>query len=159
MNEDEFNNAFTGLILRYFAPKLSAHEIAYQVLRRDQRRTRVYALLSLFFWLIGTAGMLLLVIGLNRLVIFMRVAPLQHAGEATTQAWTERDETLLLWGTSLIHHSMPYIGGGVIALLLAALFTVLYVSSSRQATLTRINITLMQIAAELKQMSAKPQTD
>jgi hypothetical protein len=62
---------------------------------------------------------------------------------------------MLWWGTDFIHHIMPYVGGGVIALLLAALFTVLYVSSSRQATLTRINLSLMQMSEELKQMRAE----
>ena len=59
---------------------------------------------------------------------------------------------MLLWGTDFIHHTLPYAGGGVIALLLAALFTVLYVSSSRQATLTSINISLMRMSEELKRM-------
>jgi hypothetical protein len=155
MNQSDFNNAFTGLILQNFSPELSAQQIAYEVLRRDQWRTRIYAMLSLFFWLIGTIGMGLLVFGLNRLVIFMRIAPQLHAAAArgaTTQAVAMNDQELLWWGTDFIHHVMPYAGGAVLALLLAALFTVLYVSSSRQATLTRINISLMQMSEELKRM-------
>jgi hypothetical protein len=107
--------------------------------------------------------MLLLVIGLNRLVIFIRIADSapQHSAVQTSGEKTENSEpqpphisereVQMLDGTSLIHHSLPLVGGSVIALLLAALFTVLLVFSSRHATLNRINISLAQMAEQLKQ--------
>ncbi len=149
MMQNDFNSAFAKLLNREFGPGASAEQIALEIFRRDQRRTRFYAACSLFFWLIGSAGMLLMVIGLNRLVIFLRIA---HFEQSPDGQWTTHDQRMLLWGTDFIHHTLPYAGGGVIALLLAALFTVLYVSSSRQATLTRINISLMQMSEELRQM-------
>ena len=149
MNQNDFNNAFTELMIREFGPGTSPQQIAVEIFRRDQQRTRIYAIVSLFFWILGTAGMLLMVIGLNRLVIFLRI---QHFDRPTAQPWGAQDDRMLGWGTNFIHHIMPYVGGGVIALLLAALFTVLYVSSSRQATLTRINISLMQMSQELQRM-------
>ena len=149
MTQNDFNSTFASLMIREFGPGVDPQTIAAEIFRRDQRRTRFYALVSLLFWLIGTAGMLLMVIGLNRLVIFLRIA---HFDQSADHRWTADDEQMLLWGTNFIHHTLPYAGGGVIALLLAALFTVLYVSSSRQATLTRINISLMQMSEELKRM-------
>jgi hypothetical protein len=149
MRQSDFNNAFTEQMIREFGPGTSPQQIAVEIFRRDQRLTRIFAILSLFFWLVGTAGMLLMVIGLNRLVIFLRI---QHFDQPGTRPWSAQDDRMLWWGTDFIHHIMPYVGGGVIALLLAALFTVLYVASSRQATLTRINISLMQMSEELKRM-------
>jgi hypothetical protein len=149
MTQNDFNSSFASLMVREFGPGANPEAIAMEIFRRDQRRTRFYAIVSLFFWLIGTAGMLLMVIGLNRLVIFLRIA---HFEQAWNGQWTPQDQHMLLWGTDFIHHTLPYAGGGVIALLLAALFTVLYISSSRQQTLTRINISLMQMAEELKRM-------
>jgi hypothetical protein len=158
MKQSDFNNAFTELMIREFGPGTSPQQMALEIFRRDQRRTRVYAILSLSLWSIGTAGMLLMVIGLNRLVLSMRIAPFYFPRQTTTQPEAHEiarmQEQVQFWGTDLIHHSLPYVGGAVIALLLAALFTVLYVSSSRQATLTRINISLMQMSEELNQMRA-----
>ena len=149
MTQNDFNSAFAQSLLHDGYAGIRPEEIAAEVFRRDQFRARVYAQLSLFFWLLGTAGMFVLVYGLNRLVLSMRIASVRHP---TTAPLTGFDEQISNWGTSFIHHSMPYVGGGVIALLLAALFTVLYVSSSRQATLARINISLMQMSEELKRM-------
>jgi hypothetical protein len=60
----------------------------------------------------------------------------------------------MLRGTTLIHHTLPYIAGAVVSLLLAALFTVLLIFSSRRATLSRINLSLMQISEELRLLRA-----
>ena len=153
MSEKDFNSSFANALVREFGPGAPPEQIAFEIFRRDQRRARVYALLSLFFWLIGTAGMFVLVLGLNRLVLAMRITGIRRP---STEPYTHDEQAVMdqvvMWGTSFIHHSLPYIGGSVIALLLAALFTVLYVSSSRQSTLTRINISLMQICEEMRAM-------
>ena len=99
--------------------------------------------------------MLLLVYGLNRFVIYIRIAHFawdSSMGSPATQPLPSEAERQMFWGTSLIHHSMPYIACSIGALMLAALFTVLLVFSSRRATLTRINLSLMQISEELRQM-------
>jgi hypothetical protein len=145
--QNNFNSAFADAMKNQLPPALhDPHFIAYEMVRRDQQRTRIYAALALFFWLVGTAGMLLLAIGLDRLVLYLRIG-----GRMPSHGDDE-----MLWGTSLIHHSLPFIEGSVVALMLAALFTVLLVFSSRQATLNRINLSLMQISEELKQMRQSP---
>ncbi len=54
-------------------------------------------------------------------------------------------------GTDLLHHSLPYIDGALAALLLAAISTVWLVFASRRTTLNRINLSLAQIAEEIRQ--------
>jgi hypothetical protein len=159
----------------------SAHEIAAEIVRRDQRRTRFLAILCLVFWLLAAAGMALLVTGLNQFVMGVRLnnfrvaVPPVESGAAPTsddhaanhdsideqrkQTPASRqpgsDRQLMVWddGTSLLHHSLPLIDGSLVALLLAAFSTVLLVFSSRRTTLNRINISLAQICEQLKQMS------
>jgi hypothetical protein len=162
MNPNYFSANFQKLTDAQLPPPPSSHEIAMSLVRRDQRRTWVLAALSLVLWIVGTAGMLLLVIGLSRLVIFIRVADVTPKPPAkqtlNSQAASDRQppttisdrDDKMLQGTSLIHHSLPLIGGSVVALLLAAMFTVLLIFSSRRATLNRINISLAQIAEQLK---------
>ena len=155
MTPDDFNSAFLAAAGRQlpFAPH-DPRYIAHEILRRDGWRTRILAGLSLLFWLLAGAGMLLLVYGLDRFVIFVRISDFPSGGQrgpASTQAWHAAPQDRMLWGTSLIHHSLPYVAGSIVALMLAALFTVLLIFSSRRATLNRINISLMQISEQLKQ--------
>jgi hypothetical protein len=151
MNPNDFNSAFSNQVTGYLpSPPHDPRYIAFEIMRRDQWRTRILAFLAMFFWLIGTVGMLLLVIGLNRFVIWTRIKDLDLKTPATHPWQTPQQE--MFWGTDLIHHSMPYVGGSIIALLLAAFFTVLLIFSSRQATLNRINISLTQMSEQLRQM-------
>jgi hypothetical protein len=128
MTEHDFNAAFKDVATQ--AARTSSQEpseLVEQLMRRDQTRTRFLAGASLFCWLISAAGMILLVDGLNRFIIGVRIG---------------RDETALL------HHSMPFLAASILALLLAALFTVLLIFSSRQATMNRINVSLARISRE-----------
>jgi hypothetical protein len=156
VTQNDFNVAFDDLA----GDPLTPQQIAARIAQRDHRRTILLASLSLFFWLLGTTGMMLMVVGLNQLVIYIRIAPYldspatHQRGQPLSEADVQR-----FWGTDLIHHSMPWIGGSVVALMLAALFTVLLIFSSRRATLHRINLSLKLISEQLKQMreSATPQ--
>jgi hypothetical protein len=152
MVQDDFNSSFLAAMGGQVPPH-DPRFVATEIIRRDHQRTRVLAFFCLLFWLLAAAGMLLLIYGLNRFVLFVRISDFGQAGPATQPANKigpfERE---MLWGTSLIHHSMPYLAGSVVALMLAALFTVWLIFSSRRATLNRINISLMQLAEELKQM-------
>ena len=168
MTHDNFSSSLQDLVARQL--RHAPHEpqyIANEMLRRDRWRTRILAFLSLLFWLAGTAGMMVLVYGLNRFIIFMRISgafprsPAFHAGAATQPdaiRLNEASRDLSDWGTLFIHHSMPYVGGSIIALLLAALFTVMLIFSSRQATLNRINISLMQLSEQLRLLREEART-
>lgn len=70
-------------------------------------------------------------------------------GRSTTlSAWQRQ----MLRGTSYIHHAIPWVAGSVGALMLAAVFTVMLVLSSRRGVLNRINISLQQISEQLHEL-------
>jgi hypothetical protein len=180
----EFTSAFQNLVEKPMPPLPGAHEIAMEGVRRDQRRTRFLAVLCLVLWVLGAAGMALLVTGLNQFVMGARLNNFRVAAPRAESVSTPtnndraadrdttdeqrkqtpasrqagRDDQVMVWddGTSLLHHSLPLIDGSLVALLLAAFSTVLLVFSSRRTTLNRINISLAQICEQLKQMSRTP---
>jgi len=154
MSKNDFNAAFADLTARQLpAPVLDANQLVLELLRRDQWRVRILAAISIFFWFLGTSGMLVLIYGLNELVIFIRIADWNVASSihSTTGPFSNWDMQMVR-GTYLIHHSLPYIAGSVVALMLASLSTVLLVFTSRQTTLNQINYNLMQMSEQLKQM-------
>jgi len=159
MTQNDFNSAFLDYARREIPrPPHDPQAIVHEMLRRDERRTRFLAALCITFWFAGGSGMLLLVYALNKLVLFLRLAPglpwNEHLYSGTTRPapqWLLGD-----WGTNLIHHAAPYIAASVLCLLLAAIFTVMLVFSSRRATLSRINLSLMQMAEQLRQMRENP---
>jgi len=151
MVQDDFNSSFRKQLASELPMAQDPHSVAMKIVHRDFRRTRILAGLSLFLWLVGATGMLLLVLGLNRLVIFLRIAdglPWSSNGRASS---VSSGQEQMFWGTNLIHHGIPFIEASIVALALAALFTVMLVMSSYRATLNRINFSLAQIAGELKQ--------
>jgi hypothetical protein len=159
MVQDDFNSSFRKQLAGEMLMAHDPHYIAMRIIHRDLRRTRVLAGLSLFFWLVGATGMLLLVLGLNRLVIFLRIAdglPWSFNGKtmAASPGFASSGQEQMFWGTNLIHHGIPFIEASIVALALAALFTVMLVMSSYRATLNRINFSLAQIAEQLKQSPA-----
>jgi hypothetical protein len=157
MTENELTQALRGLIARELSPTPDARQMTQEIMRRDRVRVRVWASLSLLLWLLGVAGLLLLVVALDRLVIYIRIAdaPVEHpanAGKPDPGSLLTPAEINKLWGTSLIHHSIPIIGGSIVALLLAAVSTVLLVFSFRRATLAQINLSLIELSDQLKQL-------
>lgn len=139
MTPNDFNSAFFNAMLQTGAPGASPTLVAGEILRRDRLRVRIFAALAVLFWIGGTAGMLLLVYALNDFVMFVRLSGSMPASSLQ-----------LVHGTGLIHHSLPWVAGGVVSLMLALLFTVLLVFSSRRATLSSINISLWQLAEQMK---------
>jgi hypothetical protein len=181
----DFNMAFQDQFEKPLSPLPSAHEIAREIVRRDQRRTRVLAAVCLVLWIVAAAGMLLMVTGLNQFVMGVRLNNARRymqlqAQNDTKQASNGQDgkretgeqqpktaqadvsplsdarQIMLDDGTDLLHHSLPLVDGSLAALLLAALSTVLLIFSSRRTTLNRINLSLMQISEELKQIRHTP---
>jgi len=161
MTPHDFNLAFAQQLSAGLpSPAHNPQFIAWEIMQRDRWRTRILATLALVLWSAATAGMLVLLYGLNRLVMFLRIAdkmPWSDAGRSTTQPFSREWETMI-WGTSLIHHSIPWIAASVGALMMAAILTVWLVFSSRQATLNRINFSLAQMAEQLRQMNEKSKT-
>lgn len=155
MTQSDFNASLRQLADQHTPAAL--HEPAYiaqQLLRRDRRRTRLLAAASALLWLAGIAGLVLLVIGLNRFIIGVRIEHLQPWNASPPTADTtlpSQQERFLLEETNLLHHSMPYVAGSLAALMLAGLFTLMLIFTSRQATLNQINLSLAKLADELAQ--------
>jgi hypothetical protein len=150
MNENELAVALGKLVSKTTPQPPDPRALALEILRRDRQRFRLLAGLSIFFWLLAVAGLVLLLVGLHRFVISVRIAGFYPPGE---------QEGLRIHGTSLLHHSIPVIGGSIGALLLAALCTVLLISSARTATLNQITISLMELSEQLRQMRHAPTTE
>src|SRR5207248_502743 len=124
----------------------------------------ILAALSLLFWLAGAAGMLVLLYGLNRFIIFIRIVPnmpwsierIPVTVAAPTTRISDVSTDMMLWGTSFLHHSLPYVPASVVALTLAAILTVLLIFSSRRSTLNRINLSLAELSEQLKRAGLTP---
>lgn len=160
MTQSDFNANFRNLLNQPLPPAPDPRRIAFELFQGDQRRTRVLAVMSLIFWVMGTAGIFLLVFNLNRIVM---------EGEARSNGAPNRELSQRAPDDAgggaldgLVPGRLPPIAFtkmcavvevSVVALLIAGLLTVALIFSSRQATLNRINISLMQIAEQLSQAS------
>jgi hypothetical protein len=138
-----------------------ARQVVQEIIRREQRRVWLLAGLSVFFWLLAVAGLILLLVGLNRFVIYIRVSNHLGAGGAQPGDTSSGSVSIpaiheMLWGTNLLHHSIPLVGGSLLALLLAALCTVVLAFSSRRATLQQIQLSLMLLSDQLKELRQIP---
>ncbi len=151
--------------------------MAREISRSDQQRIRLLAGLSIFFWLLAAAGLVLLCIGLNNFLMYVRLADInqriaidiqkrtsdreQHNAKASVSdsiaRELDRDFLERVHGTQLLHKSIWFVAGSVGALFMAALCTVLLVTTSRRATLRQINLSLMDLADQVRQLrSANP---
>jgi len=162
MTEQELVQALRELIARASADAPDPRLLAREISRSDERRIRWLAGLSIFFWLLAAAGLVLLVIGLDRFVIYVRIADFYSPARPQDTKFKPdplappghplADRTLaMLHGTNLIHHTLWIVGGSVGALFMAALCTVLLVTTSRRATLRQINLSLMELSEQLRQ--------
>ncbi|HZV05185.1 MAG TPA: hypothetical protein VE999_08900 [Gemmataceae bacterium] len=169
MTEHELIQALRELIAKASAgapdPRLMAREIS----RRDQQRIRLLAGLSIFFWLLAAAGLVLLCVGLDRFVIYVRIADYYpntqpddaepHDAKVVPLSDSRRllaDPRAMarIHGTQLLHQTIWYVAGSIGSLFLAALCTVSLVTASRRATLQQINLNLMQLAEQVRQLQS-----
>jgi hypothetical protein len=161
MSEKDLADALRDIIAGGLSSPPDPRQLAAEIIRRDKWRVQTLAGLSIFFWLLAVAGLILFVVALDRFVIFVRVtdlpgAPPGNVGKLNPQDPLTPAQIERLHGTSLLHHSLPVVGGAVVALLLAALCTVLLVFSSRRATLRHIQLSLMTISEQLKELQRAP---
>jgi len=158
MTADDFHSAFQEQMAGPLPPLPSTHEIARQVMGGDQRRVVILALLSVLLWLLGAAGMMLLLVDLNEFVMGVRLNHAAGRMEAQEDQAAAKDQWNVNLGTDPFHHAFPLLLVGVAALPLAALSTVLLIFISRRATMNRINMSLAQICDQLKPMSRPADT-
>jgi hypothetical protein len=161
MNDTDLARSLQELIARKQGLIADPKQLVDEIIRRDQIRVRLLAGLSICFWLTAVAGLVLLLFGLNRFMMAFRLgvvpAQVQQGGAKADPAdfWA-RTYVERVYGTQLLHKSVPVIAGSLGALLLAALCTVLLVLSSRAATLRQISFGLITLSEQLKQMRQAP---
>lgn len=174
MTEQELILALRELIAKASADLPDSRLMAREISRSDQQRIRLMAGLSIFFWLLAAAGLVLLCIGLNNFLMYVRLADInqriaidiqkrasdkeQHNPKAPSSdsiaRALDRDLRERVHGTQLLHKSIWFVAGSVGALFLAALCTVLLVIASRRATLRQINLSLMELSEQVRQLRA-----
>ncbi|HEV3260058.1 MAG TPA: hypothetical protein VG013_24580 [Gemmataceae bacterium] len=140
MSEKDLAKALQELVAKDLSPSPDPRQLILEIIRRDKMWIRLLAWLTVIFWLIGTAGLLLLVYSLHVYILSVRIQ-----GFSTVQS-------SYFLETGLFHHSAGVIAGAIVALLLGACCTVVLVFSSRRATLRQINLSLMAISEQLKDM-------
>src|SRR5262249_34080700 len=74
MSEQELIQALRELIAKASADAPDPRLLAREISRRDRWRIRLLAGLSIFFWLLAAAGLVLLCVGLDRFVIWVRIS-------------------------------------------------------------------------------------
>lgn len=160
MGDQELSKALQGILNKEPLATHDPRHMAAEALRTERRRFRILAALSIVFWLLAAAGLLLLLVGLNRFVIFVRIsdypAPRAAAVPASDQVIVLTDEQRqMLHGTSLLHHSIPIVAGSVVSLMLGALCTLLLVYSSRRAALRQLTAGLAEISQQLRELRSE----
>lgn len=167
MTEQDLILALRELIAKASVDSPDPRLLAREINRSDQVRVRWLAGLSILFWLLAAAGLVLLCIGLDRFIIYVRIMDYYPAVQPSNtnkagpvvshfSPLSERDRQML-HGTTLIHHTIWIVAGSIGALFLGALCTVLLVTTSRRATLRQINLSLMDLSEQVRQLrSANP---
>jgi hypothetical protein len=165
MSEKELAKALRELVAQGMPPPPDPRQLAWEIFRRDQRRVRLVASLSVLFWLLGVAGLLFLIVALDRFIIFVRISGPPSASQpsagpdaaSATQKTTAPDQPRtpswmdeMLWGTEWLHHGLWLVAASIVSMLLAALCTVVLIFSARHATLRQVSLALMQISEQAR---------
>jgi hypothetical protein len=136
MNDKQLGRALLTLDTTPKPSDIDPRQIARNVIYRDQRRIRLLAGVSAFFWISATAG----IVWLAAMYFFMVEPRLQAYAEGRAQVeadWKDWARAGDIAARSLLVC--------LIALLLAALSTVVLILLSRHATLRQINASLSEL--------------
>jgi hypothetical protein len=150
MTEKELGRALLNLDLTPSPAAPDPQHLTRKILQRDRRRIRLLAGLATFFWVLATAGVVWLIS-----FYLVYVAPrLRAYGAGRAQLANDWNDWALVsdWGARSILAC-------IIALLLAAVCTVLLILLSRRATLRQINASLVEISEQLKQLRQLPPSE
>ena len=145
MSEQELIRALRELVARH-SPPTQPSQVSAELIARDRWRVRLLASVTAFLWLVGIACVLYMIFWFNRFIIAYSPLPPRDDVEAHWRAVEGFHSKMEL------HHSLEACEAAVPALLLAALCTVWLVFSSRRATLNQINLSLVELSEQLRQM-------
>jgi len=141
MNEKELGQALLKLDMSPAQAAPDPRELTRKILARDRRRVRRLTGLAALFWVLAVAGL-----GLLIWQYFKSLAPRLGAYVEGRREFQQDAAVWLLIGNA----SAGIILACIIALLLAAVCTVLLILASRRATLRQINANLVEICEQLK---------
>ena len=147
MTEKELGKALLNLDAAAAPAALDPRQLTRNVLERDRRRIRLLAGLVVFFWTLAIAGLVWLIC-----LYLLYVDPrLRAYGAGRAHLENDWNDWALVgdWAAKSILACL-------IALLLAAVCTVLLILLSRRATLRQINASLLEISAQLKLLQPIP---
>ena len=147
MTEKELGKALLNLDM---APARDPRQLTQNLLERDRKRIRRLAGLATLFWILTAVGIVCLC-PFYVLIVAPRLRA-YHAGRAHLENdwndWALAGDWAAYWILACI-----------IALLLAAICTVLLILLSRRATLRQINASLVEISEQLKRLGQLPQSE
>ena len=144
MNEHELKQSLEGLDL---AAASDPRKLTQTILDKDRRRLRLLTFLGIAAWTV--ALLLILTAMVNFALLFPRHAKIRMDFESGAITAAERDtqQTTYLTDYQIASFQVTL---SLLALLPAALFTLLLVSATRRATLRQVNANLIEIGQELK---------
>lgn len=149
MSEKELIQALRDLIDRDAPPALEARLVAQEIVRRDAWRLRILAGLSIVFWIVGIAGIFVVFFSLrNYLIVTSGGIELLATDPSLRMAIFSWERT--------VNHSLEVSMGCLVAWMLGSLCTIWLISSSRRATLSQINLSLLRLSEEMKQLRQPP---
>ncbi len=146
MNERELKQSLEDLDL---AAASDPRKLTQTILDKDRRRLRLLTFLGIGAWTI--ALLLILLAMVNFALLFPRHAKIRMDFESGAITAAERDTQQMTYLTDYQIASFQ-VTLSLLALLPAALFTLLLVSATRRATLRQVNANLIEIGQELKRL-------
>jgi hypothetical protein len=154
MNEKELGKALLQLDADKVAAEPNAAQLTQPILNRDKRRVRLLTGLTIATWLV--AGLLILCVLLS--FIFIIVPQIKTLTQNTEAGNLTSDQTLsiLRMHTLMFLKSSILIAFSVLIMAAAALFTVLLIFASRQATLRQVTANLAEVSQQLKILRSSP---
>jgi hypothetical protein len=144
MNERELKQSLECLDL---AAAGDPRKLTQTILDKDRRRLRLLTFLGVGAWTV--ALLLILLAMVNFALLFPRHAKIRmdFASGAISAAERDTQQTTYLTDYQIASFQVTL---SLLALLPAALFTLLLVSATRRATLRQVNANLIEIGQELK---------
>jgi hypothetical protein len=154
MNEKELGKALLQLEADKVAAEPNAAQLTQPILNRDKRRVRLLTGLTIATWVV--AGLLILCVLLSFIfIIIPQIKTLTQNTEAGNLT-SEQTLSILRMHTLMFLKSSILIALSVLIMSAAALFTVLLLFVSRQATLRQVTANLAEVSQELKNLRSSP---
>ena len=154
MNEKQMGEALLHWVASAGGPPGDPRQVVQGVLRRDRRRVRLLAIITILLWTVAAGGIPLF-FALFMAFIFPKADRVLHditlrPPGTDPQRLADAAHIVLLAAAKL---SVVFVTGSIVALLLAAVGTVMLVFAARRATLRQVNANLAEIAGKMRPSS------